>query len=79
MASQGKKNYFKTKKQLFSSLSSSKTAVINYDDKYAVDIIESTNASVITYGLNNKANIYPIHVDYSIHGIQSEISIFNKK
>ena len=40
-------NYFKSKLKLFKNLSSSKTAIINIDDPYSIEIANNTSAKII--------------------------------
>ena len=63
-------NYFKSKLQLFQGLSKTKTAVVNLDDPYADRICTATSAKLITYGMNNDANLRPVQSEFSLHGAQ---------
>jgi UDP-N-acetylmuramyl-tripeptide synthetase len=51
------KNYFESKAKLFKNISRRSFAVINDDDKYGRKIKELTKAQIITYGIENSADI----------------------
>ena len=68
-------NYFQAKLKLFTQLNEDSTAVINMDDEYGRRIIELVKSNVITYGLNEKANIHPISYELSAAGTNAHISI----
>lgn len=51
------KDYFQAKLKLFKNLSTRAYAVINNDDKYAKTISGFTKAKVITYGIDNNADL----------------------
>ena len=70
-------NYFNTKLKLFSRLSSKKIAIINNDDPYANKIINQTKAKVLTYGFDDKSDIFPEEIKLSL--TYSEFYIFYKK
>ena len=71
--------YFNVKKKLFTKLESSKTCIVNLDDSYSENIISSTNASIITYSVLNKADIYIMDYDLSINGTVANISVFGEE
>lgn len=52
-------DYFRAKLLLFTGLGQDASAVINRDDARADEIIRSTKARVVTYGLTNAADIHP--------------------
>jgi UDP-N-acetylmuramoyl-L-alanyl-D-glutamate--2,6-diaminopimelate ligase len=52
-----KKAYGEAKLKLFKNLTPSAFAVVNYDDKFAKKIIDTTEAKVIRYSLEKKCNI----------------------
>ena len=72
-------NYFISKLKLFTELKVSKTAVINLDDSYAKRICVATPARVITYGMNQQADIHPIESKFSINGIDAKLIFGNKE
>ena len=51
-------SYFEAKKLLFDGLSEDNIAIVNIDDSRCLDIIKDTKAKIITYGINNKADLY---------------------
>lgn len=51
------KNYVKAKSKLFSLLTDDGYAIINNDDKYSSSFIKATKGKVITYGIENKADV----------------------
>ncbi len=70
--------YFKSKLQLFQSLSNTNTAVINLDDPYGERICSGTAAKIITFAMNKKADLHPVHTEFTLHGIKAELQ-FEKK
>ena len=54
---QTKEEYFLAKAQLFTKLSSSSTAIINGDDKYGQCLLNKINGQIMTYGINNSADV----------------------
>ena len=71
-------NYFKSKLQLFQSLSNTNTAVINLDDPYAQRICSATSAKIITFGMNKKADLHPVHTEFTLHGINAKLQFGQK-
>ncbi|MFQ6033552.1 MAG: UDP-N-acetylmuramoyl-L-alanyl-D-glutamate--2,6-diaminopimelate ligase, partial [Candidatus Bipolaricaulia bacterium] len=51
-------DYLQAKLGLFTELSRSGTAVVNLDDPYSQEVIEATEAEVLTYGLSPEAAIW---------------------
>ncbi len=51
-------NYVAAKCKLFENTKDDGLCVINYDSQYADNFINKANAKVITYGLNEKADLY---------------------
>jgi len=70
--------YFKSKLQLFQSLSNTNTAVINLDDPYAQRICSATSAKIITFGMNKKADLHPVHTEFTLHGINAKLQFGQK-
>jgi UDP-N-acetylmuramoyl-L-alanyl-D-glutamate--2,6-diaminopimelate ligase len=62
--------YLNTKLRLFQWLTPEKYAVVNIDDPAGQSFIKATKAHVLTYGLNNKADISAQDIKYSIQGTQ---------
>lgn len=52
-----KEHYFESKKKLFSEIKSN-VAVISRDDEYVYNSLKNLHNNIITYGLNNKNDIY---------------------
>lgn len=67
-------NYFEAKKVLFTNLKPSSCAVINYDDKWGVRLLNSCNAKKLSYGINLAADILAKEVKLSINGSTFVIS-----
>lgn len=70
--------YYEAKLKLFKELDTSKYSVINIDDQYGEKIIKNTKSKIITYGLKNNADIYPIEINYSLDGINAHLNILGK-
>ncbi|MFH1857596.1 MAG: UDP-N-acetylmuramoyl-L-alanyl-D-glutamate--2,6-diaminopimelate ligase [Candidatus Omnitrophota bacterium] len=66
--------YFRAKRRLFESLEKGATAVLNADDPYSDDIAKATQATSLTYGLRNKADIFtaPDSIQMSLGGLSFE-------
>lgn len=57
-------SYVKSKKKLFDNLRTGKIALVNYDDKYALDMLkDSDSILVITYGLGSKSTVNASSID----------------
>jgi UDP-N-acetylmuramoyl-L-alanyl-D-glutamate--2,6-diaminopimelate ligase len=63
---------------LFQSLSNTNTAVINLDDPYAQRICSATSAKIITFGMNKKADLHPVHTEFTLHGINAKLQFGQK-
>ena len=64
-------SYFISKLKLFKQLGSSQSAVINLDDPYSDRICSATSAKVITYGMNEKADLHPVQFNFSLNGTKA--------
>ena len=51
-------NYFKTKLKLFKKLNKKSIAIINSDDKYSKEIIDNIDCDYLTYGFDNRSDLY---------------------
>ena len=60
-------------------LNSLKTAVINLDDPYSGRICSATSAKVITYGMNEKADLHPVQSDFSLNGTEAKLQYGKKE
>ncbi len=57
-------DYIESKKQLFDNLHTGKIALINYDDRYALNMLKNnSNILVITYGLGLKSTVNASSID----------------
>lgn len=54
-----------------------KYAVVNVDDELGRDIMRESNAKVLTYGIDNPADVFAIDVDESDRGISYIINLFD--
>ena len=77
-------SYFTTKSRLFRVLTRDNFAILNVDDPRADELIKLTKAQVITYGLNNNADISAEEISYTLKGTEfflrlnsSKIKIFS--
>ena len=66
-------SYFKSKLQLFKRLSNVKKAIINIDDPYSDRICSATTAKIITYGMTEKADLFPSQYDFSLNGTRAQL------
>lgn len=69
-----KESYFQSKARLFKNISSGSFVVTNNDDKYGRRIKELTPAKVITYGIENKADIVASDIKFDIAHTELRIS-----
>lgn len=71
-------NYFKSKAILFKNLKEDSWAVINLDDKYGKDFANSVEkgVKVLTYGINNNADIMAKDITFSAAGSGFVCKIF---
>jgi UDP-N-acetylmuramoyl-L-alanyl-D-glutamate--2,6-diaminopimelate ligase len=53
-----KENYFQSKLKLFKSLNKKSVAFLNYEDERTESIIQQIKCKYLTYGFNNKADLY---------------------
>ena len=72
-------DYFKAKLKLFQNLSSSDTAILNYDDPYSQDIKKGTEAKILTYGLDQKSDLFAEGINMSLVGTSFIVNYQNKK
>ena len=69
-------SYKKVKMSVFDGKSSS-YMVINSDDEVGREILSSANGKVITYGINNPADVFAIDVEENMSGIEYVINLFD--
>ena len=67
-------NYFEAKKNLFTYLKPSGSAVINYDDRWGVQLLESIKTKSISYGINVSADIFAKEIKLGLEGTTFVIS-----
>lgn len=68
-------NYLKAKLKLF--FKTKKCNIINMDDQYGEDIISEINkldVPLLTYGINNNADIYATNVEYRAEGVKFKLN-----
>ncbi|MCA9401025.1 MAG: UDP-N-acetylmuramoyl-L-alanyl-D-glutamate--2,6-diaminopimelate ligase [Candidatus Omnitrophica bacterium] len=63
---QTRENYFSAKSKLFQNLSTEADAVLNADDPYSQRLRTLTSGKIITYGIQNKADISVLNMDISL-------------
>ena len=62
--------YFKAKSRLFAGLSSKALAVINNDDDFGTKLKSLTRAKVVTYGIDNTADLTAKQINFNICNTQ---------
>ena len=70
---QDMEEYFQAKALLFKGLSPNVPAIINGDDIYSKRLCDMTKAKVLTYGIDQKANIMATRIQYDLSGTHFEI------
>jgi UDP-N-acetylmuramoyl-L-alanyl-D-glutamate--2,6-diaminopimelate ligase len=65
--------YFKAKKMLFEGLSEDACAITNMDDGYGRRLREETKARLLSYGINNEADIMAFDIKSSTRGSQFKV------
>jgi len=71
-------SYFQSKLKLFKKLKSNKNAIINIDDKYSNQIIDSTKCNIIKYSLKKRTDIFIKKFTCDLNGTRAIVNIFNK-
>ena len=78
-------NYFNAKAKLFKNIGPGSFVVINNDDRYAGRIKKITKASIITYGIENKASVIAkkiksdsLHTEFGLLSPQGEINLTSR-
>jgi len=66
-------SYFETKLKLFRSLSAEAWAVVNRDDGRSGRVVASTQAQLLTYGLDAKAMVYPEELLLTGEGVSFQV------
>jgi len=70
-------NYFRAKSKLFKNINSNSFGIINRDDEYGGRLQKLTKARVITYGIDNIADIMAKDIKFDICG--TEFALLNNK
>lgn len=60
--------YFSAKAKLFTGLSEGAFAVINADDSYGQKLFSKTAASIVSYGIENPAEVYARDIEMELSG-----------
>lgn len=66
-------DYAAAKKRLFARLSASSWAIVNKDDPYSSFMIEGCAANILTFGIENKADLQAINVQLSQEGTSFDL------
>lgn len=71
--------YFKSKLKLF--YNTDKYNIINIDDEYGRNIVEivGERVPILTYGINNKSDIFATDIEYSLSKVSFTLNIQNEK
>lgn len=59
-------NYFEAKAKLFKMVSPNGCSVVNIDDEFGQKLISRTSSSVLTYGINNNADVMAREINMEI-------------
>jgi len=70
-------NYFQTKSKLFRDINSKSFAVINNDNEYGRKLKELTPAQIVTYGIDNQADITASDIKLAL--AHTEFSLITRK
>ncbi len=65
-------DYFESKMHLFDLLAKDGTAVINIDDEFGKKAVDRVEQTVLTFGRNPQADVYPVRETVSLQGIEME-------
>ena len=71
--------YFKAKLKLFKTLGPGAFAVINNDDKYAARIKKITRAKIITYGIDDQADIAAGNIKFDVKHTEFDLLFCGRK
>lgn len=66
-------NYKTSKMKLFTALKENKLAIINQDDPFASEFINSTKAKVVTYGIKKDADITAKNIALTSKGMKFDV------
>lgn len=68
-------HYFSAKKTLFDSLNNRSFAIVNNDDSYGKKISQSSSAKVLTYGIDNEADIHGVIIASDIYSMKLKVNV----
>ncbi len=68
-----RENYFNAKAKLFIDLAPEATAVINVDDPYGRKLCSKTQAKVLSYGIQNNADVRAVDIEFDLKGTQFKL------
>jgi len=72
-------SYALAKQKLFNSLKEGKTAIVNNDDEYASCMVKNTKANVITFAIDNKAELKATSIEYTSRATNFILEYENQK
>lgn len=72
------RDYFSAKKRLFDNLAEDAYAITNIDNEYGMKIVSDTRASVITYGIENEADIMASDIKFTYNCTSFVLKCFNR-
>ncbi|MDI6606311.1 MAG: UDP-N-acetylmuramoyl-L-alanyl-D-glutamate--2,6-diaminopimelate ligase, partial [Candidatus Omnitrophota bacterium] len=72
-------NYFQAKAKLFQNLDSGSFAVLNYDDKYGRRLENFTRAGIISYAIEEKADLVAERIKFDCRGTRFILSLPEEK
>ena len=71
---QTREKYFAAKSILFTRLSPEATSVINIDDAYGMKLLSKTGSKIITYGIEQKAEVWADDIELNLSGTQFKVN-----
>lgn len=77
--------YLHAKSMLFAQLGNSydetkpKFAVLNVDDRYYRELVKTTAQPVVTYGIEQEADVYASEINLDSNGVSFSLHVFNEK
>ncbi len=72
-------NYIQSKCKLFKAVKNDGYCIVNNDDEYANDIKEACNGKLITYGIDNKADIMASDIIVNEDRLQFKLHLFDQQ
>jgi UDP-N-acetylmuramyl-tripeptide synthetase len=71
---QTREKYFAAKSILFARLSPEATSIINIDDAYGAKLLSKTSSKIITYGIEQKAEVWADDIELNLSGTQFRVN-----